>query len=221
MSLRATLLAAFAYVLLVVIIVLEVPLVLNISRRVDAEVKAESSGQAQLVATTVGDELGRRGAMQRLVDRSARAVGGRVMVIDDSGRVIVDSAGRGLRGTSYASRPEIGQALGGKTAQGTRKSSSLGEDLLYTAVPVLHRGRPAGAVRVTQSVDAVHTEVRKDALALVGIGAAALLLGLGVAWLLAGFLSRPLGSLARTARRVGAGELDARAPETGSGEQRE
>ena len=57
MSLRATLLAAFAYVLLVVIVVLEVPLVLNISRRVDAEVKAESSGQAQLIATTAGDQL--------------------------------------------------------------------------------------------------------------------------------------------------------------------
>jgi hypothetical protein len=99
MSLRATLLAAFAYVLVVVIVVLEVPLVLNISRRVDAEVKAESSGQAQLIATSAGDQLDRRGAMQRLVERSARALGGRVMVVDDSGRVLVDSAGSRLRGT--------------------------------------------------------------------------------------------------------------------------
>jgi two-component system, OmpR family, sensor kinase len=220
MSLRATLLAAFAYVLLVVIVVLEVPLVLNISRRVDAEVKAESSGQAQLIATTAGDQLNRRGAMQRLVERSARALGGRVMVVDESGRVIVDSAGPGLRGASYGNRPEIRQALTGETAQGTRQSSSLNQDLLFTAVPVLHRGVPAGAVRVTQSVDAVHTEVRKDAVALLGVGAAALVLGLGVAWLVAGFLSRPLGSLAGTARRVGAGDLDARAPESGPGEQR-
>jgi two-component system, OmpR family, sensor kinase len=221
MSLRATLLAAFAYVLLVVIVVLEVPLVLNISRRVDAEVKAESSGQAQLIATTAGDQLNRRGAMQRLVDRSARALGGRVIVVDDTGLVLVDSAGPGLRGASYGNRPEILRALTGETAQGTRTSSSLNQDLLFTAVPVVHQGRPAGAVRVTQSVDAVHTEVRNDALALVGVGAAALALGLGVAWLVAGFLSRPLGSLARTARRVGTGDLDARAPETGPGEQRE
>jgi signal transduction histidine kinase len=221
MSLRATLLAAFAYVLVVVIVVLEVPLVLNISRRVDAEVKAESSGQAQLIATSAGDQLDRRGAMQRLVERSARALGGRVMVVDGSGRVLVDSAGSRLRGTPYGSRPEIAQALAGETSQGTRESSSLGEDLLYTAVPVLHRGRTVGAVRVTQSVDAVHREVRNDALALVGVGAAALVLGLMVAWLLAGFLSRPLGSLAHTARRVGAGDLDARAPETGPREQRE
>jgi two-component system, OmpR family, sensor kinase len=220
-SLRTTLLAAFAYVLLVVIVVLEVPLLLNISRRVDAEVKAESSGQAQLIATTASDQLDSRGEMQQLVRRSARALGGRVIVVDRVGRVLVDSEGPGLRGASYRSRPEIAQALGGETPQGTRESTSLGEELLYTAVPVLRRGRPAGAVRVTQSVAAVHTEVRNDALALVGVGAAALVLGLGVAWLLAGFLSRPLGSLGAAARRIGSGDLEARAPESGPREQRE
>ena len=40
LSLRTTLLAAIAYVLVLAIVVLEVPLVLNLSRRVDAEVKA-------------------------------------------------------------------------------------------------------------------------------------------------------------------------------------
>jgi signal transduction histidine kinase len=221
MSLRGTLLAAFAYVLLVVIVVLEVPLVLNVSRRVDAEVKAESAGQAQLIATTSADELGRHGALQRLANRSSHALGGRVIVVGGSGRVIVDSAGPGLRGAPYAARPEVRQALNGTTAQGTRHSSSLGEDLLYTSVPIVHEGRPVGAVRVTQSVDAVHTEVRKDALALIGVGVGALVLGLAVAWVLAGFLSRPLGSLARAARRVGGGELEVRAPERGPREQRD
>ena len=39
-SLRTTAPGAFAYVLLLVIVALEVPLALNISRRVDAEIKA-------------------------------------------------------------------------------------------------------------------------------------------------------------------------------------
>jgi two-component system, OmpR family, sensor kinase len=74
---------------------------------------------------------------------------------------------------------------------------------------------------VTQSVDAVQSEVRKDVLALIGVGAAALLLGLGVAWLLAGSLARPLRALAGTARRVADGDLDARARPEGSSEQHE
>ena len=52
LSLRTTLLAAIAYVLVLAIVVLEVPLVLNLSRRVDAEVKAEAAGQAQIIAAT-------------------------------------------------------------------------------------------------------------------------------------------------------------------------
>ena len=118
-------------------------------------------------------------------------------------------------------RPEIAEALQGRTSQGTRRSDSLDEDLLYTAVPILSGGRRAGAVRVTQSVDAVQSETRSDALALVGLAGISLLLGLVVAWLLARSLARPLDGLARTARRIGGGDLDARAAEEGSREQRE
>ena len=54
---------------------------------------------------------------------------------------------------------------------------------------------------MTQSVDAVKTEQRDDVLALAGVGALALLLGLVVAWLLAGSLAKPLRGLAGVARR--------------------
>ena len=76
-----------------------------------------------------------------------------MILLGADGRVIVDSAGVGLRGASYADRPEVATALGGETAQGERHSDSLGEDLLFTAVPVFSGGATVGAVRVTQSVD--------------------------------------------------------------------
>jgi signal transduction histidine kinase len=78
-----------------------------------------------------------------------------------------------------------------------------------------------GAARVTQSIEAVHDRVRRGILALVAIGGFALLVGLGVAWLLANSLSKPLRSLAGTARRVEGGDLEARAEEIGPAEQRE
>ena len=78
-----------------------------------------------------------------------------------------------------------------------------------------------GAVRSTQSVDAIDRETRRDQYALIGVGALALLLGLVVAWFVAGSLARPLRSLASTARRVGRGDLDVRAEVEGSAEQQE
>ena len=223
MSLRTRLLAAFAYVLVLVIVALEVPLALNLSRRVDAEIQSEARGQAQLLAGFVSGRLDRGEELDRLVRDAAEDLGGRVIVVGPlpRGRLLADSAGSGLRSRSYASRPEIADALRGRAVQGERHSDSLGEDLLFTAVPVLSAGRTTGAVRVTQSVDAVQGEVRSDVIALVGVGVVALLLGLGVAWLLAGSLARPLRGLAGTARRVAGGDLDARARVEGSSEQRE
>jgi len=221
LSLRTTLLAAFAYVLLLVIVALEVPLVLNTSRRVDAEIKADAMSQAQLIAANVNDDLDNTPALQQSAEGAAKQLGGRVIVLDSQGRLLVDSAGPGLRGTSYASRPEIRAALGGDTDQGTRESESLDESVLFTAVPVVHNRQTAGVVRVTQSVDAVQAEVRSDAFALIGIGAVALLLGVGVAWLLANSLARPPRALAATARRVSGGDLEARARQDGPREQRE
>jgi signal transduction histidine kinase len=76
-------------------------------------------------------------------------------------------------------------------------------------------------VRVTQSVDAIDQRVRRDVLGLIGIGLLALALGLAFAWVLAGTLARPLQRLAKTARRVEAGDLEARAEPEGSTEHRD
>jgi two-component system, OmpR family, sensor kinase len=78
-----------------------------------------------------------------------------------------------------------------------------------------------GAVRVTQNVDAVGHRIRRSILVLIGIGAFALLIGLLIAWFLAGSLSKPLRDLARTARRVEEGDLESRAEVTGPPEHRE
>jgi two-component system, OmpR family, sensor kinase len=219
MSLRTRLLGAFAYVLVLVIVALEVPLILNVSRRVDAEVKAQAAAQAQLVAASAAAELEDEDIRQlgNLVREAARETG-RVIVVDESGTLMADSAGRS---GSYRDRPEIASALDGRIAQGRRFSETLGESLLYTAVPVVVDGDIGGAVRVTQSVDAIDRRVRRDVLGLAGIGAIALVLGLGFAWVLAGTLARPLQRLAVAARRVEAGDLEARAEPEGSTEHRE
>jgi two-component system, OmpR family, sensor kinase len=105
MSLRTLLLAAFAYVLLLAILALEIPLALNVSDRINAEVKAQAASEAQLVAASASGREGQ--ALNRIVRTAARQLGGRVIVVDEQGRLVSDSAGPGLVGESYADRPEI------------------------------------------------------------------------------------------------------------------
>jgi signal transduction histidine kinase len=219
MRLRPLLLAAFAYVLLLAILALEVPLALNVSRRVNAEVKAQAASEAQLIAASAS---GREGAaLSRIVRTAARQLDARVIVVDEQGRLVADSAGRGLLGRSYGDRPEIRRALAtGRTAEGRRQSETLDQEVLYTAAPIVDAG-DLGAVRITQSTRAIDDRIRKDVLGLAAVGFAALAFGLLFAWVLASSLSRPLRALARAARRVEGGELEARAEPGGAREQRE
>ena len=105
MSLRLRLVLAFGYVLLFAIIALEVPLTLNFSRRVDSEIKAEASAGAQAVPRPPRGGSPTAAALAALAREQARRLGGRVIVVDARGRVLVDSDGAAPRGTPTPAGP--------------------------------------------------------------------------------------------------------------------
>ena len=74
-GLRARLLLALAYVLVLAVVALEVPLASSVADRIDAEVRSQARGQADLVAATVADLLGAgrpRASASALVDAGRR-----------------------------------------------------------------------------------------------------------------------------------------------------
>jgi two-component system, OmpR family, sensor kinase len=220
--LRLRLLAALTYILLLAIIALGVPLAINLSARVNAEVRTQAQAQADLVAATAADLLapGQRLELRTLAQNAATSIRGRVLITGKDGGVLVDSAGPAAVGTSYESRPEIQTALSGHPVQRQRYSSTLRQEILATAVPIIRHDGTVGAVRVTQSVAAVHSAVRRVELGLGLIGTIVLALGLAAGALIAAQFVRPLKRLEQVARRVTRGDLDARAPVEGSREQR-
>lgn len=210
MSLRARLLLALAYVLVLAVVALEVPLALSVGERVDAEIRQQASNQALLVAASAGTT----DDPQKLAATAARSVRGRVLIVDARGRAVADSAGPA--GRDYSTRPEIAAALAERTYQEERPSETLGQEILATAVPVAG----GGAVRITQSVEAVDRAVNRARLGLALIGLLVLALGLALGWVIANQVARPLKRLEAAARAVHDGDLDARAPVEGSPEQR-
>ena len=57
MTLRGRLLLALAYILLLAIVALEVPLAITLSNRVDAEIRSEAQSQAELLAAGAAGKL--------------------------------------------------------------------------------------------------------------------------------------------------------------------
>jgi signal transduction histidine kinase len=218
-TLRTRLLLSLAYVLVLAIVALGVPLALSLRDRVDAEVRFQARSQADVVAATISDDLD-PDALAPAARTAARAVRGRVIVVDGDGALLADSAATDEIGTPFRGRPEVAAALRGKAFQGERHSETLDEELLVTAVPVVHEGQTVAAVRITQSVQAVKRAIGRTTGGLALLGAVVLFLGLAAGALIARWVAGPLRRLEEAAQRVGEGDLDARAPVEGAAEQR-
>jgi signal transduction histidine kinase len=204
---------AFAYILIVVIIALGLPLTVNLQRRATAELQRNALVTAQGIAAAIDpNRIDRTDEMTELVRDAAARSSARVIVVLPDGEVVADSDGVAV-GEMYAERgrPEIVRALEGQPESIIRSSEDLGRDIMATAVPVVDEGQEiVGAVRITQDVQQVSDNVRRTTLGLLAIGAAGLVAGLILAFGLAGSLSRPLTRLAGAARKLGAGDLGAR-----------
>jgi signal transduction histidine kinase len=207
--------------LLLAIIAFAIPLGLSLGDRQHEEVRLGARAQADVVAATAADLLRTRDRdnLRELVETGAESVRGRVVVVDRDGVLIADSAGEAELGSGYGARPEIAAALRGERFQQERFSQTLDTELLATATPLLQRGRVAGAVRITQSVDAVDRAIWRSIAGLIVISAVVLMLGLTAGWLIARALARPLNRLEQTASEIAHGDLDRRAPVEGTSEQ--
>jgi len=224
MSLRTRLLLALGYLVVLVTIAFAVPLALNIRDRAGEEVREGARTQIAVLAAGASESVAaqRLPALRRLARTTARAAGGRVVIVDRRGGVLADSEGAAAPGTNYATpaRPELRSALRGRPVQTERASDTLAEEILASAEPVCSAGRVVGAVRLTQSVSAVNDRVNRTMLGILAVGLAVLLVALVVAFLLARGIALPITRLDAVAQRVAAGDLDARAPVQGSREQR-
>ena len=95
MTYRGRLLAAFAYVLVLVIVALTVPLALSTERRIDREVRAQAADGAQLTAASASGRLDRPGELDALVRKVDDELGARVIVVGPTGSLLSDSAAAG------------------------------------------------------------------------------------------------------------------------------
>ena len=199
-----------------VIVVLTVPLAINLRERARVELEKDALVNVQTIAASIGKEGMKPGpALDRLVLDYDLQVGGRVVVVDINGIVLADSEGTAV-GEDFLNnlRQEITDALNPTNPQATaleRYSKDVGAEIMVAAAPVLDEGQVNGAARITRNIDDVNDTLHNVTIAMVLIGLMVLLAGLVIAFVMAGSLARPLTRLATAARRVGAGDLSARA----------
>lgn len=219
------LVASYIALALVVLLALAIPLGIELARTQRRELASDVERDAFALASLLEDRIPPHGARDVAVIRSlarayARDSGTRVVVVGSGGRALVDTAAAEPGERSFASRPEIVQALRGIVAQGSRRSHTLRQSLLYVAVPIASGGNVRGAVRLSYPTATADARTRRAWETLAAIGAVVLLIAVLLGVALARIVRRPLESLEASATALGRGDLTVRSEVAGPPETR-
>jgi two-component system phosphate regulon sensor histidine kinase PhoR len=175
------------------------------------------SALARVTAFEIADRMrgvagaGALGDFETLCRDLARGAEARLTVVDPAGKVLCDSEKDPASLENHAGRPEIREAMAGRTGTAVRFSSTLEESLLYVAVPFRYEGS-RGAVRFAVSVASLGKALAGLRRDLVLGAFAALALVILASTLLARRLAVPLRELRSGAARFAAGEFSRALP---------
>lgn len=144
--------------------------------------------------------------LHELADRMRESGGYRVTFIAPDGTVLADSDSDYRLMENHGDRPEVRGALTGSTVFAERRSATVGVALLYGARQVVFAGETV-VLRLAASQEVIDDTVNQTQGVVAGTGILAIVLALGLSWVLARALAHPLEHVATRARRIAAGAV--------------
>ena len=150
----------------------------------------------------------KKGVLDALAKRLGEQTDTRVTLIALDGTVLGDSEEDPAIMENHAIRPEIRDALGTGSGESTRYSTTLGQKMMYVAVPISHQGEVLGIARVSLPLTAVESLVHRVTVSIIAATAIAALLGILAAWVIARITTRPIRKLTIASRKIASGELE-------------
>jgi two-component system, OmpR family, phosphate regulon sensor histidine kinase PhoR len=172
--------------------------------------KEEIRERALLIEPTVTTlSRGEDQPLQDFVRQTGRRAATRITVIDGNGRVLADSNEDHALMDNHSKRPEVEPALAGETGFSERHSRTLGESMLYAAIPIkLGADRHQGVLRLAIAVTPVETMLSDLHRKMFGIGVAVTVLAALLSLYSARRISRPLEEMKRGAEQLTKGRID-------------
>ena len=134
----------------------------------------------------------------------------RITVIDSSGVVLADSLNDPKTMENHKQRPEVAEVLKGQFGESLRYSSTLHENMLYVALPVINNAKLSGILRVSvflKDIDALLGTLEKSILRITLVIVFVSLIG---TFIFSRTLSEPIAKLNNAAGKLAKGDFKAR-----------
>jgi signal transduction histidine kinase len=161
--------------------------------------------------TSIGSVLP---SLQPYIAEHSSGGGTRVLVTNAAGLVVASNDPTLTIGANFTNRPEIATALTGVPAVGERSSRTLGQRLVFVAVPVLLGDEVLGVVRFSSPQSRIDQEVRDRVLGIVLAGVFTLLAAGALAIPFALGIARPITRLTRRTEKLADGDFSVRADDS-------
>jgi two-component system phosphate regulon sensor histidine kinase PhoR len=172
--------------------------------RSQLESEARITAEASLPGFLSQDEAG---SLDALAKKLGEDITARVTIIARDGTVLGDSEEDPASMENHATRPEVIDALIIGLGESTRYSITLGQRMMYVAVPIYYEGEVLGVARVSLPLDAVESAVQRVTVSIIIAMAVATVLVILAAWLISRLTTRPIRKLTTASRRISSGEL--------------
>ena len=156
-------------------------------------------------------EFSNRASLDAIADRAGESGAMRVTIMDQEGLVLGDSGitlDRLPGIENHASRREVEAAISGHVGIATRQSETVGNELLYLALPA----NGGGVVRVAVALSELDAALAVLRRRLILAGALGLLVAVALSLLVTRAALRPIREVRRSAEAIALGDLDERPP---------
>lgn len=162
--------------------------------------------------------LGQGGDPDTLAKKLGNEIDARVTIIALNGTVLGDSHEDPATMENHATRPEVIDALASGLGESTRYSTTLGEQMMYVAVPVTNQATIVGVSRVALPLVAVQNSVNRVTLIIILAIVVTAVLAVVAVVLIGWVTTRPLREVTKAAKRMASGELGQKIPVRTRGE---
>ena len=149
-------------------------------------------------------------ALKRLAETLKQPGVQRVTLIFPDGTVAGDSDENPTRMDNHSDRPEVKEALAGKTGSSVRYSHTVKANLMYVALPITQNAQLLGVVRLSVRLTVIDEELKGMLWKIILAGLLIALVATPISLYISRRISQPLSEMKDNAERFASGKLDSR-----------
>jgi len=148
------------------------------------------------------------------LDKFIKEIGGkietRITIIDAMGKVIADSRGVPSLMENHRGRPEVEAALKGNVGSSMRYSSTVHEDMLYVAIPIMKDKKVVYVLRLSvffKNINVLIGKLREDVLSLLLLW---ITITIAIFFLVSLKWSKSIENLTELTKKISAGDFNSK-----------